>query len=131
MKKLISLEGMSLKVVLFLLVSMTALSGCSKDQNEPANASNNTTGNTSGPGTNEVWIQGSAFTPQTITVTAGTKVTWTNKDGIAHTVTSNTGIFNSGNMNNNAVFSFTFATAGTYPYHCAIHPGMTGTVVVN
>lgn len=130
MKKLFSLEGMSLKVVLFLLVSMTALSGCSKDSNDPATGNNNS-GNTSGSAANEVFIQGSAFSPATITVTAGTKVTWTNKDGMAHTVTSNTGLFNSGNMNNNAVFSFTFATAGTYHYHCAIHPGMTGTVVVN
>ncbi len=83
------------------------------------------------PGTNEVWIQGMAFNPSAITVTAGTTITWTNKDGFAHTVTSNTGLFDSGTINSNGTYSHLFATAGTFPYHCTIHPSMTASVVVN
>jgi plastocyanin len=83
------------------------------------------------PGTNEVFIQGMAFDPGTITVAANTTITWTNKDGVAHTVTSNTGLFDSGTINPNATYSHLFATAGTYPYHCTIHPSMTASVVVN
>jgi plastocyanin len=84
-----------------------------------------------GPGMNEVWIQGMAFNPGTITVAAGTTITWTNKDGVAHTVTSTTGLFNSGSINPDAPYSHLFATAGTYPYKCTIHPNMNTTVVVN
>ena len=84
------------------------------------------------PPANEVFIQNMAFSPGTLTVTVGTTVKWTNKDGVAHTVTSDTGTtLNSGNINSNSVFSFMFMTAGTYNYHCAIHPSMTAKVVVN
>ena len=80
------------------------------------------------PGANEVWIQGNAFSPSSKTVSVGTTITWTNKDGIAHTVTG-TG-WGSGNLSNNATYSHTFDTAGSFPYHCTIHPGMTGTITV-
>jgi plastocyanin len=83
------------------------------------------------PGANEVLIQGMAFSPSTITVTAGTTVTWTNKDEVAHSVTSNTGIFDSGSISNNGSYSYLFSTAGTFPYHCMVHPMMTASVVVN
>lgn len=87
----------------------------------------------SDPAANEVYIQNMAFAPATITVTVGTTVKWTNQDGVAHTVTSDTGstTLNSGSINSKGVFSFMFMSAGTYNYHCAIHPGMTGKVVVN
>jgi plastocyanin len=83
------------------------------------------------PGANEVWIQSMAFTPASITVTAGTTITWTNNDPVTHDVTSTTSQFNSGAMGPGATFSFKFSTAGTYSYICSIHPNMTGTVVVN
>jgi plastocyanin len=83
------------------------------------------------PGANEVFIQGMAFTPSTITVSAGTTITWTNKDGVVHNVTSNTGIFSSGTINPNQTFSQLFSVAGNFPYKCTLHPTMTGTVVVN
>jgi plastocyanin len=89
------------------------------------------TGGSSGPGANEVFIQGMAFNPSTITVTAGTTITWTNKDAVSHTVTSSTALFNSGSIGANGTYSFTFATAGTYAYYCAIHPSMTASVTVN
>jgi len=71
-----------------------------------------------------------AFDPMTITVNEGTSITWTNKDATAHTVTSDNGLFNSGNIGSNGTYSYTFSTAGSYPYHCSIHPMMTATVVV-
>ncbi len=103
-------------MLLVLLISVS----CSK--------SSSSTGT---PGANEVWIQNMAFSPSTITVTAPVTIKWTNKDGIAHTVTSNTGLFDSGNMGGGSTFSQLFDTPGSYPYHCTIHPDMTGTVIVN
>jgi plastocyanin len=82
------------------------------------------------PGVNEVFIQNMSFTPNTITISAGETVTWTNKDNVNHTVTSNTPLFDSGSLGNGTTFSFTFPSAGTFNYHCSIHAGMTGTVIV-
>jgi len=72
----------------------------------------------------------SAYAPNPITLPVGTMVTWTNTDSTAHTATSNTGAFNSGTIAPGRSFSFTFQTAGTYPYHCNFHSGMVGSVVV-
>jgi plastocyanin len=72
-----------------------------------------------------------AFNPDTLDVAAGTTVTWTNNDSIAHTSTSNGAGWDSGAIPPQGHFSMTFANAGTFPYHCAIHPGMVGTVTVH
>jgi plastocyanin len=53
-----------------------------------------------------------------------------NNDSTAHTVTSNTGVFNSGTLGPGQSFSFTFQNAGTFQYHCSFHAGMVGSVVV-
>jgi len=84
-----------------------------------------------GPGTNEAFIQGMAFDPATIAVAANTTVTWTNKDAVSHTVTSDNGMFSSGSIGTNGTYSFMFTTSGTYKYHYAIHPSMTAEVIVN
>ena len=75
---------------------------------------------------------GEAFSPDTITVVLGVNstVVWTNHDSIPHTVTSDTGVFDSGNLGAGAVYSFTFTSPGTYRYHCTYHPLMIGTVIV-
>jgi len=78
----------------------------------------------------EVKIDNFTYNPQQITVKAGTTVTWTNHDDIPHTVTSKTGIFKSNALDTDDAFSFTFATPGSYPYFCALHPHMTGSIVV-
>ena len=84
------------------------------------------------PGANEVLMQGMAFTPSVITVSAGTTITWTNNDGVVHNVTSNTpGLFSSGSLSPNGTFSHLFSTPGTFSYKCTLHPSMTGSVVVN
>jgi plastocyanin len=71
-----------------------------------------------------------AFAPDDLTVDAGTTVTWTNTDSIAHTSTSDALGWDSGIVAPGGRFSRSFQTAGTFRYHCAIHPGMVGTVVV-
>src|SRR5437764_128814 len=79
-----------------------------------------------------VTIQNFAFSPQTITVAPGTTVVWTNKDSVAHTVTSDTSAWpDSGNLATNQTFSHTFTKAGAFPYHCAIHTSMTARVIVS
>ena len=117
MKKInISQRGLTITVLALLFVFGFS-TGCTKTSDVP--------------GANAVFIQGMAFTPSTITVTTGTTVTWTNKDGVSHSVTSDTGAFDSGAIASNGTYSHLFSTAGTFPYHCMVHPSMTATVVVN
>ena len=75
-------------------------------------------------------IKDFSFQPATISVSVGSTVTWTNADTTGHTVTADDGSFDSKSLASNATFSQTFAKAGTFAYHCAIHPGMKGTVTV-
>ena len=77
-----------------------------------------------------VKIDNFVFGPQTLTVTVGTTVTWTNSDDIPHTSVSTDGVFKSKVLDTDEKFSYTFTKAGTYPYYCTIHPKMTGKVVV-
>ena len=70
------------------------------------------------------------FSPGTLTVTAGSTVTWTNHDEEPHTVVSDTGVFRSGAMDTNESFSFKFDKPGTFHFICSIHPQMVGTIVV-
>ena len=74
-----------------------------------------------------------AFSPDVITVVIGVNntVVWKNNDNVVHTATgTNFTGFNTGNIQPGASASYTFNAAGTYPYHCLIHPTMTGTVIV-
>jgi plastocyanin len=69
-----------------------------------------------------------AYSPNPITVPIGGSVMWTNNDSTAHTSTADGGTFSSGSIAPGGTFTATFPTAGTFRYHCAIHPGMVGTV---
>jgi len=77
-------------------------------------------------------IDNFTFKPATVTIAPGTKVTWVNHDDVPHTATSSVKprAFNSGTLDTDEKFSFTFTSPGTYPYFCAVHPHMTGQVVV-
>lgn len=79
---------------------------------------------------NQVAIDGFAFEPASLTVTAGATVTWTNRDEEPHTVAASDGSFHSPGMGTGATFTHTFSAAGTFDYVCSIHPMMRGTVVV-
>lgn len=82
------------------------------------------------PANVEVKIDNFSFGPTTITVAAGTTVTWTNRDDIPHTVVSDDKIFKSKVLDTDEKFSYTFTKPGTYPYFCSVHPKMTGKVIV-
>jgi plastocyanin len=128
------------------LVAVVALAGCGKISNSYGNSNSSgggastpmptmtSSGAAVAPATgNAVAIQNFSFTPQTLTVKAGTKVTWTNQDTTVHNVTSTNGpginaattsLFSSGSLNQGQSFSYTFAKAGTYYYDCTIHASM-------
>jgi plastocyanin len=90
-----------------------------------------TRGTAMAQGDTSVSIVDFGFDPGSVTIDAGSTVTWTNTGNATHTVTSDDGAFDSGNLASGDSYSFTFDTPGTYNYHCAIHPNMTGTIVVN
>ena len=74
---------------------------------------------------------GLSFDPPQISVPTGTIVSWTNEDSIQHTVTSDEeGLFDAGPISPGDTFENAFDTPGEYGYHCAIHPFMTGRVIV-
>ena len=71
------------------------------------------------------------FEPAVIRIKAGEDVTWVNSESAPHTVTSTSGnTLASSMLNNGNSFSFTFTEPGTYDYYCAVHPMMTGQVIV-
>jgi plastocyanin len=71
-----------------------------------------------------------AFAPDDVEVAVGGTVTWVNNDRTSHTSTSNQSGWDSGSIAPGRQFSKTYTAAGTFSYHCAIHPGMVGTVTV-
>ena len=81
---------------------------------------------------NQVTIDNFAFNPKTLTVPVGTAVTWINRDDVPHTATSavKPRVFDSKTLDTDDKFSHVFTTPGTYPYFCAVHPHMTGEIVV-
>jgi plastocyanin len=77
-----------------------------------------------------ITIQNFTFDPASVTVPAGSTITWTNLDAAAHQIASDTQAFMGNPMSQGSIYSFTFMTPGTFPYHCAIHPFMKGTITV-
>jgi plastocyanin len=71
-----------------------------------------------------------AYNPGEIAVAVGSTVTWVNADTVSHTSTSDAGQWDSGVVAPGGQFSSNFPAAGTFPYHCTIHPGMIARVVV-
>jgi plastocyanin len=140
-----------LKPVLFFLVALSALvilAACGGGSTSTGSGTTPTAGVTNTPGatatqagnTQTVMIitdsSGTfAFSPATLTIKAGTTVTWKNTTTVSHTVTSDDGkSFDSGTANpiaaQSGTFSFTFTKAGTFAYHCSIHPFMKATITV-
>ena len=136
----------SLVVLLILVVGAAVITNNrSKNTNSPAmgnmqsgNGSASQSGQTSQASSapvsaTTVKISNFSFAPASITVKAGQTVTWTNEDNVAHTVTADTASADapaSQSLAQGASYSFTFKNAGTYAYHCQIHPSMKGTVTV-
>jgi plastocyanin len=134
--------GAVVGVVLALTVLLVA-AGCGSSSSASTTTSQTpATAPSTGSGATNVTIQNFAFTPQTLTVKAGTTVTWTNKDSVQHNIvstksiaasTATTSLYNSGLLGQGQTFSFTFSKPGTYFYECSIHatqPAMHATVIV-
>lgn len=108
-----------------LLLGLTAACGGGGDGGKGATTS------TSAPGGNSVDIQDFQFKPSSLTVAAGSTVTWTNRDSFAHSVKPEGAAFpTSPDIGPAKTFQHTFEKAGTFKYICGIHNSMTGTVVV-
>jgi plastocyanin len=80
----------------------------------------------------QVLIDSFTFKPRQLTVAVGTKVKWVNQDDVPHTVTSSLKprLFDSGAMETEDPFVYVFTKPGTYEYFCAVHPHMTGRIIV-
>lgn len=96
------------------------------------NSKNTHVSTTAAVATSQVAIRDFSFSPSIITVKAGTKVTWTNKGSVAHTVTETNNLHGpmSDDIEPGISYHFTFTKVGTYHYRCSIHTDMTGTVIV-
>lgn len=113
-------HGHRLPTVAVILV----LGACSSDDDEPAAPQ---AGDAAGAA---VTIQNFSFDPAELEVEAGTAVTATNDDSVAHTWTADDGAFDSGNLASGESFKHVLDEAGTFTYHCTLHPTMTGEVTV-
>lgn len=82
------------------------------------------------PAETAVKIDNFIFSPNPITVAAGTTVRWTNQDDIPHNIVSDDKSFKSKALDTDETFAYTFTKPGTYTYFCSIHPKMTGKIVV-
>jgi plastocyanin len=113
----------------FVVTALTLASSCggSSSPTSPSTSSNTGTPITIVSGAQV--LTSTAYSPNPLTINAGTTVTWTNKDSTTHTATSDSGLFD-GTVAPTAQFSFTFANKGTFTYHCTLHPNMVGSVVV-
>jgi plastocyanin len=123
--------------LIIVLAAVIVLGACSAERSDTTGQGR--TSSVSPPGSStepgKVVIHTFAFEPQTISVTAGTTVTWTNQDAILHTVTAGTSakpgtMFDSKLDGIGSTFDFTFSKPGSYPYHCSIHEVMQGVVNV-
>ena len=105
--------------------------GGSSDAQKTKQGSSGGGGGSGSAGGAKVSMEGIKFNPASVTVKAGDKVTWTNKDSVGHDVTGdNFKSGDSGGMQNGDTFSQTFDKTGTFDYVCTVHPGMKGSVTV-
>ena len=116
--------GLAIVLVLFLLFIMVFSWSCGTDNPLLPDVRDD----------NEVWIQSDGFNPQTLTVSAGTTVKWSNKDSEVHTVDSGlpgnpTNLFTSPNIQPGKSWSLKFSKKGTFNYYCSIHQ-RTGKIIV-
>lgn len=104
---------------------LVLLAGCGgSSPNAPTTAAGG------GESAESVTIDNFTFMPPELTISVGDTVTWANDQGAAHTVTADDGGFDSGNLAQGAEFTRTFDAAGTFAYHCTIHPSMIGAITV-
>ena len=113
-------------VLAAMLLLVVGLSACGSDSKGEGAAA----ADAGGSGAAAVTIKGFAFAPETLQVKAGDEVTITNDDGTDHTFTLDDGSFDSGHIGAGKSATHTFDSAGSFSFHCEIHPTMKGTVEV-
>ena len=116
------------RAVLCVLVGLALASLACSSSSNPSTPSNGSVNVSIVP--NSQTLTTNAYNPNPVTISHGGTITWMNNDAITHTATSDTGVWDSGNLGPGASFSKTFQNAGTFTYKCTIHPGMVGTVNV-
>ena len=103
------------KPVIFMILVLLFIAGCTSDNNTPVSSL-------------DVSMSNFAFSPDAIRINVGDAVTWTNLDNVPHTVTGDN--FDSGTLDQGQTYQHAFVEPGTYEYYCNFHPGMKGTVIV-
>jgi plastocyanin len=83
-----------------------------------------------GAGATKAELRGMAFAPNRIEIAAGTTITWTNNDPLAHTITADDRSWDSGEIAPGQTWSHTFTQPGEFAFHCTPHPFMRGVLVV-
>jgi len=114
------------RATLMALIAL-GLAGCSTKDSNPY-SSTSAAPMPSSP--TNVAIAGMTFGPAQLTVAKNTTVSFTNNDGISHTATSDAGLWDTGTITPGATKTITFTSAGTFAYHCTIHPMMKASIVV-
>ena len=119
---------LSQRVQQFLIISVLVL-GMTDCKDQSTNPGGNPPPNNQ---SHTIAMSGMVFSPSTMTVAKGTTVTWQNNDGFAHTATSDSLLWDTGNIPGGSSKAIVFNTAGTFTYNCIYHKsmGMTGTIVV-
>ena len=105
--------------------SLLAAAACSSSSTAPANSCGS-----SGAAANVGATDGLVFSSNHTTITHGQSVCWQNNGSITHSVTDNGGAFDT-QLPTGQIFVHIYPAAGTFPYHCTFHSGMTGTITVN
>jgi amicyanin len=120
-----------MKYALFASLLMLVAWGCDRGR-EVAIAAPPATAPSDPASPQQVSIDNFAFSPASITVAVGTRVTWINRDDVPHTVTSSTKdkVLKSAALDTDETYSFVFTKPGVFDYYCAVHPHMTGQVIV-
>jgi plastocyanin len=108
----------------------TAQPAATKASGTTAAAGSPTAAGTAAAQGTSVTIKDFQFTPSTVTIKVGGTVTWTNDGPSTHDVTADDNSFKSGSLAQGKTYTRTFDTAGTFSYHCGIHPNMKAQVVV-
>ena len=117
-----------LKLALILTLAICAVAVASHESHMKMHSTAHA--NTASANPNEIVIANFSFEPATLIVKAGTTVTWVNHDDEPHTATATDKRFNSKTLDNGDRFSQEFNAPGVYNYYCALHPKMTGKIIV-
>ncbi len=125
----------SVQMVLFAVAVAALGAGCGSSNSSGSSSNPASPSSSASTGTPVSIVQGAtrltttAYSPNPLTISRGTSVTFTNNDSITHTATAS-GTFDTGAISPGSSQTVTLQSAGTVTYRCTIHPGMTGTIIV-